>query len=177
MCLIHSILRQQNILHSASISMRWRTFSVWWCYGFLSYTSSIFLVLVGLFQYCFLHVHIWFTGYKMRTHIAKSLQNRCKAIWNAVKVYNDVAVEIGRPTIDWSRVSHYAFLEEFTLLAEATEDIQEVNSWNRPSVFSTRMKKLPDATLKFGVFTQPSWMNIGFLPACLRHSRTRPVRS
>ena len=44
-----------------------------------------------------------------------------------------MAVEIGCPTIDWSRVSHYAFLEEFTLLVEATEDIQE-NRWTEPAV-------------------------------------------
>ena len=69
----------------------------------------------------------------MRTHIAKSLKNWCKAIRNAAKVYNDMAVEIRCPTVDWSRVSHYAFLEEFTLLAEATEDIWK-NRWTEPTV-------------------------------------------
>ena len=69
----------------------------------------------------------------MRTHIAKSLQNWCKAIRNAIKLYNDVAVEIGCPMVDWSQVSHYTFLEEFTLLVEATEDIWE-NCWTEPAV-------------------------------------------
>ncbi|KAI6011856.1 hypothetical protein BKA83DRAFT_106181, partial [Pisolithus microcarpus] len=48
-------------------------------------------------------------------------------------VYNDVAVEIGCPTIDWSQVSHYTFLEEFTLLVEGTEDVQK-NHWTEPAV-------------------------------------------
>ncbi|KAI5984616.1 hypothetical protein EDD15DRAFT_2390391 [Pisolithus albus] len=89
------------------------------------------LVVLRLFE---LHkLNLSRTGYKMRTHIAKSLQTRCKAIRHAIKVYNDAAVEIGCPTVDWSRVSHYAFLEEFTLLAEGTEDVRK-NRWTEPAV-------------------------------------------
>ncbi|KAI6015947.1 hypothetical protein EDC04DRAFT_2870426 [Pisolithus marmoratus] len=89
------------------------------------------LVVLCLFE---LHkLNLSHTGYKMRTHIAKSLQTRCKAIQHAIKVYNDVAVEIGHPTVDWSRVSHHAFLEEFTLLVEGTEDVWK-NHWTEPAV-------------------------------------------
>lgn len=56
----------------------------------------------------------------MRTHISKTLQTRCKAIQNAVKKYNEAASEIDppRPPLEWSRVSHYNFLDEFNLLRE-----------------------------------------------------------
>lgn len=65
------------------------------------------------------------SGYKMRTHIAKALQARCKAIQNAVNAYNVAAVKLNppKPTLDWSRVSHYSFLEEFDLLRGSHQDI------------------------------------------------------
>lgn len=69
----------------------------------------------------------------MRTHIAKSLQSRCKAIQHGVKVYNEAAVEIGQPTLDWTKVSHYAFLEEFALLGATSEDIRS-KRWAEPAV-------------------------------------------
>ncbi|EIW75719.1 hypothetical protein CONPUDRAFT_65852 [Coniophora puteana RWD-64-598 SS2] len=71
------------------------------------------------------------TGYKMRTHIAKSLQNRCKAIRTAIKVYNDTAHAIGRPALEWSKVSNHSFLEEFTLLHETRNDIR-ARAWTQP---------------------------------------------
>ena len=54
----------------------------------------------------------------MRTHIAKALQKRSKAIQRAVKTYNAAvsALDPPRLTIDWNTVSHYKFLEEFPLL-------------------------------------------------------------
>jgi len=63
----------------------------------------------------------------MRTHIAKSLQKRCKAIQNAVKAYNAAAVALDppRPTLDWTRVSHYGFLDEFNLLRDTRQDIRD----------------------------------------------------
>ncbi|KAF9242903.1 hypothetical protein BU15DRAFT_86685 [Melanogaster broomeanus] len=73
------------------------------------------------------------SGYKMQMHIAKSLQTRCKAIQTALKIYNEAAVEIGQPTLDWSKVSHYAFLEEFTLLEESAQDIRG-QRWTEPAV-------------------------------------------
>jgi hypothetical protein len=63
----------------------------------------------------------------MRSHIAKSLQSRCKAIRNAVQAYNTAALALSPPrlTLDWSKVSHYAFLEEFNILRDTRNDIRE----------------------------------------------------
>lgn len=74
----------------------------------------------------------------MRTHIAKSLQTHCKAIQNAVKVYNATATALNppRPTIDWSRVSHYGFLDEFELLRDTRQDISK-KPWALPAVRET----------------------------------------
>ncbi|KAG6886945.1 hypothetical protein C0992_001538 [Termitomyces sp. T32_za158] len=38
-----------------------------------------------------------------------------------------------QPTLDWSRVSHYTFLEDFTLLRETNHDIQE-KPWAKPVI-------------------------------------------
>ncbi|KAI0371846.1 hypothetical protein BV20DRAFT_1051440 [Pilatotrama ljubarskyi] len=75
------------------------------------------------------------TGYKARTYIAKSLQRRCQAIHNAVNAYNAAARELSPPreVLDWSKVSHYAFLEEFTLLCDTKNDIRE-KPWAKPVV-------------------------------------------
>ncbi|KAG2361657.1 hypothetical protein BDR07DRAFT_1451498 [Suillus spraguei] len=74
-------------------------------------------------------------GYRMRIHIAKSLQTRCKAIQNAVKSYNTAALALDplAPTLDWSKVSHYNFLEEFVLLRETRQDIHSKH-WAEPVV-------------------------------------------
>jgi hypothetical protein len=75
------------------------------------------------------------TGYRMRKHIAKSLQTRCKAIQNAVKTYNAAALEMipPHPTIDWSQASHYNFLEDFKLLRNTRQDIH-AKPWLQPVV-------------------------------------------
>ncbi|KAG6835632.1 hypothetical protein H0H93_016343, partial [Arthromyces matolae] len=75
------------------------------------------------------------TGYKMRTHIAKSLQTRCAAIRTAVAAYNKAALELNPPraTLDWSRVLHYTFLEDFVLLRDTGRDIQE-KPWTQPVI-------------------------------------------
>ncbi|KAG2029491.1 hypothetical protein BDR03DRAFT_936832 [Suillus americanus] len=91
------------------------------------------LVVLRLFE---LHkLNISQTGYRMRTHIAKSLQTRCKAIQNAVKSYNTAALALDppAPTLDWSKVSHYNFLEEFVLLRETRQDIHS-KRWAEPVV-------------------------------------------
>lgn len=69
----------------------------------------------------------------MRTHIAKSINTRCKAIENAVKKYNTAATAVRppRPTLDWSKASHYAFLEEFELLRDTRQDIR-AKPWAQP---------------------------------------------
>jgi hypothetical protein len=75
------------------------------------------------------------TGYRMRKHIAKSLQTRCKAIQNAVKTYNTAALEMTppRPTIDWSQASHYSFLEDFNLLRDTQQGVH-AKPWAQPVI-------------------------------------------
>lgn len=70
----------------------------------------------------------------MRTHIAKALQSRCKAIRNAVKTYNAAAAQLDppRPPIRWEAVSHINFLEEFHLLHNTRNDIRE-KPWSKPA--------------------------------------------
>ena len=71
----------------------------------------------------------------MRTHIAKALQRRCKAIRNAVKAYNAAAAQLDppRPPINWEAVSHINFLEEFHLLHNSRQDIRE-KPWSQPAI-------------------------------------------
>ncbi|KAG1885372.1 hypothetical protein F4604DRAFT_1878101 [Suillus subluteus] len=78
------------------------------------------------------------TAYKMRTHISKSLQTRCHAIQTAIKKYNDAASQLHppRPPLEWSKVSHYSFLEEFNLLRETRQDIRD-KMWARPAIRET----------------------------------------
>lgn len=79
----------------------------------------------------------------MRSHIAKALQARCKAIRNAVNRYNEAAVNMtpSRPTLDWSKVSHYTFLEEFELLRGSRQDMQE-RRWTDAVVRETMKQDL-----------------------------------
>jgi hypothetical protein len=74
----------------------------------------------------------------MRTHIAKALQKRSKAIQRAVKTYNTAASALDppRPTIDWNTVSHYKFLEEFPLLRNTSQDLTG-KRWALPAVRET----------------------------------------
>ncbi|RDB25799.1 hypothetical protein Hypma_006601 [Hypsizygus marmoreus] len=78
-------------------------------------------------------------GYRMRTHIAKSLQTRSKAIRNAVKQYNEHAVPLNRPTLDWTKVSHYSFLDEFNLLRDTRSNVRE-KPWADPVIRETMRK-------------------------------------
>lgn len=74
----------------------------------------------------------------MRTHIAKSLQVRCKTIKKAVAEYNTVAKSMvpPKPSLDWSEVTHYAFLEEFSLLQDTRNDIRQ-KPWAQPVIRET----------------------------------------
>lgn len=74
----------------------------------------------------------------MRTHIAKALQKRSKAIQRAVKTYNAAAFALDppRPTIDWNTVSHYKFLEDFPLLRNTSQDLTG-KRWALPAVRET----------------------------------------
>lgn len=71
----------------------------------------------------------------MQTHIAKSLQTRCKAIQNADVAYNSAALALNppRPTLNWSKASHYSFLEDFELLRDPWNDICN-KPWATPVV-------------------------------------------
>ena len=84
--------------------------------------------------YDVIHGHLH-TGYKARTYLAKSLQRRCKAIRNAVSSYNAAASQMTppRPSLDWDRVSHCTFLEEFPLLQETRNEVL-AKPWARPEV-------------------------------------------
>ncbi|EKM53052.1 uncharacterized protein PHACADRAFT_99165 [Phanerochaete carnosa HHB-10118-sp] len=83
------------------------------------------LVVQQLFELQKLNVS--HTGYKMRTHIAKSLQVRSKTIKKTVANYNAVAVTMNpsKPMLDWSEVMHYAFLEEFSLLQNTRNNVRQ----------------------------------------------------
>lgn len=74
----------------------------------------------------------------MRTHIAKSLQTRCKTIRRAVTTYNNAAATLSPPLppLDWTRVSQYGFLEEFSLLQGTRNDIRD-KPWATPVVRET----------------------------------------
>jgi hypothetical protein len=64
-------------------------------------------------------------GYKLRVHINRALKTRCKAIRAALRKYNEVAKELGRPQLDWKDITTYDSLAEFDLLNECREDIRQ----------------------------------------------------
>lgn len=74
-------------------------------------------------------------GYKMRMHIAKSLQVRCKTIKKAVVAYNTAAAALDppKPALDWADVSRYSFLEQFTLLQDTRNETQS-KPWCAPVI-------------------------------------------
>ncbi|KAK7444532.1 hypothetical protein VKT23_015210 [Stygiomarasmius scandens] len=78
------------------------------------------------------------TGYKMRAHIAQALQKRSKAIRNAVKRYNTAATALDppRPTLDWSKVSHFSFLDEFNILQDTRHSVFD-KPWAQPVIRET----------------------------------------
>ncbi|KAG6892945.1 hypothetical protein C0992_011800 [Termitomyces sp. T32_za158] len=95
------------------------------------------LVIKRLFE---LHkLNLSQTGYQMRTHIAKSLQTRSKTIRAAITRYNNLAIPLGKPTLDWTKVSHYAFLDDFYLLRHSHNGINE-KPWADPVIRKTMHK-------------------------------------
>jgi hypothetical protein len=73
-------------------------------------------------------------GYKLRKHIAKSLQVRSRAVKTALERYNAAAAAMDppKPQLAWEKVVEYAFLAEFDLLREGREDIR-TESWALPA--------------------------------------------
>ena len=100
-------------------------------------SNSIGLILVVLVRIPLIDAFIPNNplGYKARTHLAKSLQTRCKAIRSATEAYNRAArtLDPPRPPLDWSQVSHYSFLDEFNLLRNTRHDISSA-PWADPVV-------------------------------------------
>ena len=84
-----------------------------------------------------------FQGYKARTHLAKSLQTRCKTIRSATEAYNRAtrALDPPQPPLDWTQVSHYSFLNEFNLLRNTCHDISNA-PWANPVVREAIKKHL-----------------------------------
>ncbi|KAJ3717729.1 hypothetical protein C8R42DRAFT_610832 [Lentinula raphanica] len=78
-------------------------------------------------------MNLSFTGYKMRTHISAALQRRSTAIRNAVRTYNSAAASLGRPTLDWSQVTHYMFLEQFNILQDTRHSVLD-KPWADPVI-------------------------------------------
>lgn len=58
---------------------------------------------------------------------------RCKAIRKAVEKYNAAALALDppKPTLDWAKVSHYSFIEEFNILNDTSGDIVH-KDWASP---------------------------------------------
>jgi hypothetical protein len=61
----------------------------------------------------------------MRQQISHNLKRRSQAIQNAVKKYNSLAVRLTppKPTVDWERITHYEFLQDFTLLYNTRPEV------------------------------------------------------
>ena len=77
----------------------------------------------------------------MRTHISNALQRCSKAIRNAVKAYNTAALALNPPRdmLDWSKVSHYTFLNQFNILQDTRHSVFD-QPWVKP-VNRTLMKQ------------------------------------
>ncbi|KAF6757867.1 hypothetical protein DFP72DRAFT_1108913 [Ephemerocybe angulata] len=65
-------------------------------------------------------------GYRARTLLTKAMRTRSKAIQNAAARYNAAALELTppRPTLDWTMIAKYNFVEEFSLLRDARQDVR-----------------------------------------------------
>ncbi|KAJ7766007.1 hypothetical protein B0H14DRAFT_3510101 [Mycena olivaceomarginata] len=74
------------------------------------------------------------TGYKMRRHIAKSLQARSKAVKNTIDRYNDAALALDPPmaSLTWEQVVEYTFLADFDILRDTRDEVQS-RPWTRPA--------------------------------------------
>lgn len=73
----------------------------------------------------------------MRTHISNALQRRSTAIRNAVKAYNTAALALDPPrdTLDWSKVSHFTFLDQFNILQDTRHSVFD-QPWAKPVIRS-----------------------------------------
>ncbi|KAJ7894413.1 hypothetical protein B0H14DRAFT_2334436 [Mycena olivaceomarginata] len=90
------------------------------------------LVVARMFELC--KMNMSGTGYKLRKHIAKSLQVRSRAVKMALERYNAAAAAMdpAKPQLVWEKVVEYAFVAEFDLLREGREDIR-AEPWALPA--------------------------------------------
>ncbi|KAK7052690.1 hypothetical protein R3P38DRAFT_3306336 [Favolaschia claudopus] len=73
-------------------------------------------------------------AYKLRTHIAKALQVRSKAIQNAITRYNTAADAMDPPRrhLNWSEVVDLGFLAEFDIIQDVERHV-EARAWATPA--------------------------------------------
>ncbi|KAJ7707031.1 hypothetical protein B0H14DRAFT_3525882 [Mycena olivaceomarginata] len=120
-------VRAQAAVHDLelrlAIAMRWAPGDEKWIEG---------LIIARMFELA--KCNMSGTGYKLRKHIAKSLQVRSKAIKTAIGRYNEAAEAMTppKPTLNWEEVVEYAFLADFDLLREGREDIRG-ELWAQPA--------------------------------------------
>ncbi|KAG6914387.1 hypothetical protein DXG01_000627 [Tephrocybe rancida] len=57
----------------------------------------------------------------------------------AVACHNTLAIPLGRPTLDWTKVTHYTFLNEFNILRHTRTDINK-KPWADPVIHETMQK-------------------------------------
>ena len=129
-----SILRLLSIFANGNTIKPLITCNVLLSRGSLSSTDSISVVLVCILLKVLL-VTNYCLGYKAHTHLAKSLQTRCKTIHSATKAYNQAprTLDPPQPPLDWSQVSHYSFLDKFSLLHNTWHNISSA-PWANPVV-------------------------------------------
>ena len=71
----------------------------------------------------------------MCTQITNALQRRSRAVKNAVEKYNKAATNLNppKPAIEWSCVTQYEFIQDFTLLRDCNPDLI-TKPWVNPLV-------------------------------------------
>jgi len=79
------------------------------------------------------HTNLVFSGYKLRTHIARALQRCSDAIRTALVHYNQLAMKLKppHPALSWMQVVDYGFLGEFDLLCHSRLDVR-TQDWAKP---------------------------------------------
>ncbi|EJD44843.1 hypothetical protein AURDEDRAFT_20597, partial [Auricularia subglabra TFB-10046 SS5] len=72
--------------------------------------------------------------YKMRTHIAKSMNNRSAAIRTALAEYNNAARELDStaPEVTWDEIAEWTELQDFSLLSFERRDVRN-RPWAKPA--------------------------------------------
>ena len=70
----------------------------------------------------------------MRTQIATALKRRSKAIHNAIDKYNAAAAALGKPLMEWSRISSHQFMEDFTILKDSSPHVLD-KPWSQPIIW------------------------------------------